>query len=94
MWRQAEMARRREPHLQLADDGGGVVGHKQLVEVVDNHLVHACWRGHAGEAGTGKRRETKRTKREGPPQATAPSKEAHRWVQRTCGQSEQSPCRR
>ncbi len=34
-------------HLQLLGDGGRVIGHKQLLEVIDHHLVHACRAAHA-----------------------------------------------
>ena len=29
--------------LQLADNGGRIVGDEKLLEVVDNHLVHTVW---------------------------------------------------
>ena len=28
-------------NLKFSDDGGGIVGHEQLLQVVDHHLVHA-----------------------------------------------------
>ena len=28
-------------NLKLSDDGSGIVGHEQLLQVVDHHLVHA-----------------------------------------------------
>lgn len=30
-------------HLQFSDDGGSIVGYKQLLKVVDDHLVAALW---------------------------------------------------
>lgn len=29
-------------NLELADNGGGIVGHKQLLHMVDNNLVATC----------------------------------------------------
>lgn len=38
---QHQQLRRRMLHLQLIDDGRRVISHKQLVQMVDHHLVHA-----------------------------------------------------
>lgn len=40
--RHHQQLRRRMVHLELRDDGGRVAGDEQLLEVVDDHLVHAC----------------------------------------------------